>query len=198
MSKDTHTPDPRADEAPLMSHEYDGIREYDNPLPGWWSGIFVLTVIFAGVYWYWYHAGGPGKSIHEKHAAKMQTYLAEKAEYERTHKFEVNDAVLADLAADVATLDAGGKLFMQHCVGCHLADGSGQTGPNLTDEYQIHGSSRLDLYTTIRDGVPAKGMISWGATMKERDMAALAVYVAAMRGKNLPGKVAEGGKVGAF
>ena len=52
-----------SDDARLLHHEYDGIQEYDNPLPFWWSGIFVLCTVYSAVYVYWYHAGGPGKSI---------------------------------------------------------------------------------------------------------------------------------------
>jgi cytochrome c oxidase cbb3-type subunit 3 len=186
------------DEPPLLQHEYDGIQEYDNPLPSWWSGIFILSIVFAAGYWFWFHGGGPGSSEQAQFEADWGEYAARKAEYDRTAKLDVTDELIAAWATDPATLDTGSKIFTQSCVGCHLADGSGQVGPNLTDDFQIHGARRLDLYLTIRDGVPAKGMISWGATMKDREMAAVAAYVSTLRGKNLPGKPAEGGKLGAW
>jgi len=187
-----------SDDDRLMHHEYDGIQEYDNPLPSWWSGIFIATIVFAIGYWFWYHGGGPGKSERAKFAQQWTQYESWKAEAERTHTVRVTEESLAELAHDPAILAAGAQTFAQSCVGCHMADGSGQVGPNLTDEYQIHGVGRIDLYATIRDGVPSKGMISWGATMKPRDMAAVAAYVASLRGSNKPGKGPEGGKVERF
>jgi len=182
----------------LLHHEYDGIQEYDNPLPSWWSGIFIATIVFAIVYWFWFEGGGPGRSVQAQFAQDWTRYQAWKTEAEQTHRIVVNEDSLAQLAHDAATIDTGAKIFAQNCVGCHMPDGSGQVGPNLTDEFQIHGIGRLDLYQTIRDGVPAKGMISWGATMQPRDMAAVAAYVSTLRGTNKPGKAPEGGKVTRF
>jgi cytochrome c oxidase cbb3-type subunit 3 len=178
------------DEPPVLQHEYDGIQEYDNPLPGWWSGIFVLTIVFAVVYWFW-----PKSSDQAAFDEDWREYAAQKAMHDETAKVDVTEELLASLAADPAALSTGGQLFTQNCVGCHLADGSGQVGPNLTDEFQIHGHSRLDIYQTIHDGVPEKGMITWSATMPDRDMAVVAAYVSTLRGKNLPGKPPEGPKV---
>jgi cytochrome c oxidase cbb3-type subunit 3 len=186
------------DEPPILTHEYDGIQEYDNPLPGWWTGIFVITIVFAAGYWFWYHGGGPGQSPQARFEQDWREYSTEKAMRDKTAKLDVTEELLASLAADQSALDAGGKIFEQSCAGCHLADGSGQIGPNLTDEFQIHGASRLDIYRTIHDGVPDKGMVTWSQSMQDRDMAAVAAYVATMRGRNLPGKAAEGEKVGTF
>jgi cytochrome c oxidase cbb3-type subunit 3 len=180
-----------------LPHDYDGIREYDNPLPSWWSGIFILTIVFAVVYAIWY-GPGPGRSMHEEFEAEWAGYSTWKAEAEAKATIVVDESTLTTLAADSTALDRGRQLFSQNCIGCHLEDGRGQTGPNLTDEYQIHGMTRLDLYNTIRDGVPAKGMISWGATMQPKDMAAVAAFVSTLRGKNIPGKGPEGGKVSAL
>jgi cytochrome c oxidase cbb3-type subunit 3 len=187
-----------SEEDRLLNHEYDGIQEYDNPLPGWWSGIFIATIVFAAAYWIWFHAGGPGKSVEEQFERDWGKYAAWKAEADRTARLDVTEELLAGYATDPAIVASGEKLFAQNCVGCHKADGSGEVGPNLTDDFQIHGIGRLDLYRTIRDGVPAKGMISWGATLQPRDMAALAAYVSTLRGRNLPGKAPEGGRVSAL
>lgn len=183
-------------EDPLMSHEYDGIREYDNPLPGWWKGVFLASIIFAPIYAWWFHFGGPGSSPQAEFRRDWDAYAARRAEYERTAKLDVTEELLAGMASDPEVLDAGHALFTQNCVGCHEANGSGKVGPNLTDEFQIHGASRLDIYATIRDGVPDKGMLTWSQTMRDRDMAAVATYVASLRGKSLPGKAPEGRKVG--
>jgi cytochrome c oxidase cbb3-type subunit 3 len=178
-----------------MEHEYDGIQEFDNPLPGWWSGIFVLSIVFAGVYGWWFHAGGPGESEIAQFEAKWAAYEQRRAAYEATARLNVTEALLADYAADPTVIGRATQLFQQNCVGCHLADGSGQTGPNLTDLYQLHGTTRLDLFSTIRDGVSGTAMLSWGATMRDRDVAALAAFVSTLRGKDLPGKAHEGARV---
>lgn len=185
----------RDGDPPLCPHEYDGIQEFDNPLPGWWSGIFIVSIVFAVAYWVWYHGGGPGTSEHQEFEQEWRVYAAQKAEYDRTAKLVVTEELLTEMASDPEVLERGHATFAQSCVGCHLADGSGQTGPNLTDSFQIHGTTRLDLFTTIRDGVPEKGMLAWGLTMQDRDMAAVAAYVSTLRGKNLPGKPAEGTKI---
>lgn len=184
-----------SDEERLMHHEYDGIQEYDNPLPGWWSGTFVLTIVFAIGYWVWYHGGGPGKLPEEKFAGEWKEYVAWKTAAEASATIVVTEESLVQMAHDAAVVDAGKKVFTQNCVGCHMEDGRGQVGPNLTDEFQIHGVGRKDLYNTIRDGVPAKGMIAWGNTLAPRDLAAVAAYVSTLRGLNVPGKPPEGGKI---
>ena len=93
----------------------------------------------------------------------------------------VTEASLASLARDPQTLDAGRKVFAVNCVGCHLESGGGQTGPNLTDEHQIHGVDRLHIYKTIREGVPDKGMLAWGTILQPRDVAAVAAYLTRCR-----------------
>jgi cytochrome c oxidase cbb3-type subunit 3 len=184
-----------SDDDRLILHDYDGIQEYDNPLPSWWSGIFVATILFAIAYWFWFHGGGPGTSERAQFAQDWREYQTWKTEAEAKATIVVTEESLATMAHDPTVLEKGAALFAQSCVGCHMADGSGQVGPNLTDDYQIHGVGRADLYATIRDGVPSKGMIAWGATMQPRDMASVAAYVASLRGTNKPGKGPEGGKV---
>lgn len=184
-----------SDDDRLLHHEYDGIQEYDNPLPFWWSGVFVLTIVFSIGYWIWFHGPGPGKSETAQFEEKWATFEAWRAEAEAKAVVHVTPELLDQLAQDPAALDVGRRVYLQNCVGCHMDDGRGQVGPNLTDDFQIHGIGPIDIYTTIRDGVPAKGMISWGTTLKSRDMAAVAAYVSTMRGQNVPGKPPEGTKV---
>jgi cytochrome c oxidase cbb3-type subunit III len=188
-----------SDQDRLLHHEYDGIQEYDNPLPFWWSAIFVLTIVFAAGYWLWFHGGGPGRSDHAVLEERYAEYQARRAAVEAESSVVVTEEALAVLAGDGRALELGRRLFVQNCAGCHQEDGRGSVGPNLTDEFQIHGSARMDLYRTIRDGVPAKGMIPWGSTLAPRETAAVTAYVATLRGRNLPdGKAPEGGKVSAL
>lgn len=181
----------------LVDHEYDGIQEYDNPLPGWWSLVFAITIVFAGVYAFWFHLGGPGESEHAEFAADWKAHERTVAAAKARQRFEVTPDVLEELAHDPDVMARGRALFGTHCVGCHLASGGGQTGPNLTDEFQIHGSTRMDIFTTVRDGVIAKGMLAWGNVLRPEEVATVAAYASSLRATNAPdGKHPEGRKVG--
>ena len=179
----------------LMDHEYDGIREYDNPLPFWWVGIFVATIVFALVYWIYYHGGGAGLSEVE---AYRQDYAAmEKLREEvLARSIKATPETLAKFAQDEGTKTKMSTMFVRLCSSCHTANGAGKIGPNLTDDYQKHGSTRMDLYKTIRDGVPEKGMEAWGKKLKPLDVVRMAAYVSTLRGTKVAnGKAPEGKKV---
>jgi cytochrome c oxidase cbb3-type subunit 3 len=92
----------------------------------------------------------------------------------------------------------GAEVFANRCVGCHTADGRGQIGPNLTDLFQIHGTTRMDLYATIQGGAPGTAMIAWAEVMKPTEIIAVATFISTLRGKNLAGKEPQGKPVPAF
>ncbi len=197
MSAPESTTPPAAGDERLMHHEYDGIQEYDNPLPFWWSGIFALCTVYAAVYLYWYHGGGPGKSMHQEYAAELKTWKELRARAP-VEEITVDEDTLAGLAQDPGSLARGRAVFVKNCVSCHLDDGRGQIGPNLTDLFQIHGSARTDLYQTIYNGVPDKGMLTWNGVLTQDEMMAVAAYVGTLRGKQLAGKPSEGAPVEPF
>jgi cytochrome c oxidase cbb3-type subunit III len=194
-----HAPPAATDdgEARLVGHEYDGIREYDNPLPFWWSAIFILTIGFAFVYPLWFHRG--------EHTAQAQLADDLRAREEtmaaaaKRTGLVVTEEVLTAWATDPDVMADGRRVFATNCVGCHGPAGAGLTGPNLTDGHQLHGSTRLDLYQIARDGVVSKGMLAWGQILPATDVAHVAAYVATLRATFAPGgKHAEGAKVGAW
>jgi len=183
----------------LLDHEYDGIREYDNPLPGWWKGVFVATIVFAPIYAWWFHFGGPGQTMHQELAAEYAAYEVHRAEAELTTRVVVTEALLESWAHDAGKLELGRAVFVRACVGCHQEDGRGNIGPNLTDVYQLHGATRLDLYTTIQHGVTGTAMIAWSESMSSRELAAVAAFVSTLRGHPVPeGKAPQGAKVSAL
>lgn len=186
-------------EPPHDDQEYDGIHELDNPQPTWFKLIMVGTVIFAGAYWYWYHWGGSGKSIHQTYDAEYAEYRARRATIEAAEGAAISEESLAALAADGGAMTRGKAVFVQSCASCHTENGRGLVGPNLTDDFQIHGATRSDIYNTVKVGVPDKGMISWAPVLAPNDLAAVAAYVATLRHTNVAeGKPPQGEKVAPF
>ena len=186
------------DEGPLLEHSVDGIREYDNPLPGWWRAIFWATIFFAAGYWIWFHVAGWGRTPDEKYRAELASYEGKRELREAADAASVNEDMLVRDSHDPRVVDHGAAIFAARCASCHDATGHGLIGPNLTDLYQIHGTNRMDVLTTVRGGVPGTAMPAWGEQLPPTDVIAVASYVITLRGKNLPGKAPQGQKVGPF
>lgn len=159
----------------LLNHNYDGIQELDNPLPRWWIMLFYLCIAFAGGYFTYYtFLGGPtlGEELDqslEKSKPKVSNV--------------VSSTDFKPILHDDKTRSAGKVIFDAKCVACHNPQGEGLVGPNLTDAYWIHGKGTVtDIYQVIRDGVPDKGMLTWGPLLKPEELKAVAVYVYSLRG----------------
>jgi len=174
----------------LLEHDYDGIREYDNPMPGWWSTLFVVTILFAIGYVLYFDvlALGPNRLQDYSEEVAIQAKIDAAAEA----LFAISPEDLEKYVQDPAHIAAGSAKFQAICVACHGEKGEGKIGPNLTDNFWIHGGKGMDIYTTVRKGVPDKGMPVWGKTMKADEIRDLAAFVVSLRGKNLPGKEAQG------
>ena len=160
----------------LFEHDYDGIQEYDNPLPRWWVYMFVLTFVFGVVYIPYYHFG-PGK-------LPLQAYEEDMEAWWKLHpppKLAPPEE-LAAMAGDEALVAAGQSIYTIRCASCHAPDGGGLVGPNLTDDFAIHGGSFPEIAATIFHGVPDKGMISWKTQLKMDELYAVAAYVHSLRG----------------
>ena len=189
-----------ADEGgPLLEHSYDGIREYDNPLPGWWRAIFWATIFFAAGYWVWFHVVGWGHTPDEKYRQALAEYQSKRELREAAEAANVNEDTLATDAQDPTIVEHGAAIFASRCASCHDATGHGLIGPNLTDLYQIHGTTRLDIFETVKGGVPGTAMPAWGEQLPATDVIAAAVFASTLRGQNLPGgKPPQGQRVEAF
>lgn len=167
----------------LLDHEADGIKELDNLLPRWWVWLFYITIAFSGVYLGYYHVLRIGPS--------------QIAEYDR--EFEAGQklkaAAMAQFEATIATstasqdrevLAAGERVYVQLCAPCHRPDGGGLVGPNLCDDYWIHGSNYVDHIKVILNGVPEKGMLTWRGILKPSEIQAVASYIQGFRGTKPP------------
>src|SRR5688572_30104900 len=123
-------PDEPAPEAKLLGHAYDGIREYDNPLPGWWSAIFWATIVFSVAYVVVFHLGGWVRSPQAKYREALAAYADERELRDRAEAASVDEALLARRVADPATIASGRAVFAARCASCHAEDGRGLIGPN--------------------------------------------------------------------
>lgn len=173
----------------LMDHDYDGIEEYDNPMPGWWTALFWVTIVFSAGYWLYYHTMGTGTVAADEYAADMQELQALQKKFALP---ELSEGDLRKMVADSQTVQSGAAKFKEVCAACHGDQGEGKIGPNLTDNAWLHGGSLTAIYKTIGDGVPAKGMPAWGRVLKHSETQAVAAFVGSLKGKNLPGKAAQG------
>lgn len=168
------------EEAIVLDHDYDGIRELDNSLPPWWKWGFIFTVIFSVAYMWYYHVGS-GPSSHEEYIAAVEKADLKKAAF-LAKSGNVIDENNITMLQDPTELDKGKTLFNNTCAACHAADGGGTVGPNLTDDYWLHGGSLKDVFKTIKYGVPDKGMPAWQANMSPQQLAQLTSYVKSLHG----------------
>ncbi len=172
----------------LLDHDYDGIQELDNKLPRWWVWLFYLTIIFSVIYLSYYHVFAKGDlaakgQMVAEYQAEMK--IGEALKTAALAKFESTIATLQP-STDPAALADGKKTFLTLCAPCHRPDAGGLVGPNLTDNYWIHGSNFADNVTTIWNGVPAKGMITWKNTLKPKEIYDVASYIYTLRGTHPP------------
>ncbi len=165
----------------ILDHNYDGIRELDNVLPPWWVYMFYATIIFGVIYLVRFHiAGDYDQDLeYEQEVAAAQIAIEE---YKKTAKNLV-DVNTVEVLTDASDLSAGEKIFTANCVACHMADGGGGIGPNLTDEYWILGGGIKNVFNTISEGGrDGKGMVAWKQSLKPVEMAQVASYILTLGG----------------
>ena len=172
----------------LLDHEIDGIRELDNDLPPWWIKLFYVSIIFAIVYMLGYHVVDLWNLPDAEYVAELQKVETE----DQVKKANMNSAgssgsgaasgvVEVDLKAQA--LASGKKLFIQTCAACHMADGGGGLGPNLTDKYWVHGGDKASIVKVISEGVPGTAMVAWLAILQtEEKVEVVADYILSLQG----------------
>lgn len=164
-----------------LGHSYDGIRELDNRLPPWWLYGFYLSILFAFVYVWRFHIAHSAPLSHEELRLALIEAEVEKDAYLKNAANKVDENTVLYLS-DASSLAAGKAIFSTTCMACHLADGGGSVGPNLTDKYWLHGGSIKDIFKTIKYGWPEKGMKSWKDDYSPVQIAQLASYVKSLTG----------------
>lgn len=165
----------------ILDHNYDGIRELDNNLPPWWVYLFYASIVFAVVYLARFHVFND-YTQDEEYTQEVAIAQLEIEEYKKTAKGLV-DANTVELLTDASDLNAGKIIFESNCVACHMADGGGGIGPNLTDQNWILGGGIKNVFHTISEGGrDGKGMIAWKQSLKPVEIAQVASYVLTFEG----------------
>lgn len=164
----------------IDGHDYDGIQELDNRMPPWLQFLFYTTIFIAVVYSAYYFSGLGDLQIAELDKEIAVAEAEKKAYMEKVGASMDENSVT--LLTDKAGVDAGMKIFQDKCTACHGAEGGGSVGPNLTDEYWLHGGGIHNVFKVIKYGVPEKGMISWEKQLSPTDIQKVASFVLSLKG----------------
>jgi cytochrome c oxidase cbb3-type subunit III len=159
-------------------HEYDGIEEYDNPMPRWWFILFLLTIVFAVGYLIIFPGLGNYKGIVNWTSVgelRGQQTVAEKTYADIYGNYA--QTPIAELARNRAAIKTGFHLFEENCAVCHGADGGGNKGyPNLIDNDWLYGGTPEKILETLTHGRVA-AMPGWTAILGEKGIAQVTDYL---------------------
>lgn len=168
----------------LLDHNYDGIKELDNHLPPWWTNLFYLTIAFSVVYVLIYHVFDIMPLQEEEYNLAMADAAKQTELRLASVEEDFIDESTVEFVNTTAALTEGATLYTRNCVVCHGTNGEGGIGPNLTDEYWIHGGSISDIFKIIKYGVQEKGMIPWQTSLTPSQMQNLSSYIYTLEGTN--------------
>jgi len=164
----------------MLDHDFDGIKELNNSVPPWFNLLFYGTILIAIVYMIDYHVLGSGTVMVDEYLNEVKIANEKREELIRTGAFINENNVV--LLTDAAELDKGKQIWNVNCTPCHGPDGGGTVGPNLTDKNWIHGGGIKNVFITISNGVPAKGMISWKTMLTPKQIQQVSSYVLSLQG----------------
>ena len=174
----------------VMEHEYDGIQEFDNRLPNWWLWIMYGSIVFALAYWIFFHTLDIGLLPRDRFDQVMEKAATE--ELARMEAAGIDNDFFVVMSETPAQVAEGREIFVKHCVACHLDDGRGSVGPNMTDRYWIHGCEPMQMFEIINTGVAAKGMPAWQNQLGPARVNAVLAYLLTIRNNDVAGKAPEG------
>ncbi|TXK33274.1 c-type cytochrome [Pontibacter qinzhouensis] len=162
------------------NHDFDGIQEYDNDLPPWWKTMFYVTIVFAVGYMLHFHVLKTGALQAQEYEMEME----QAALFAALHADDPNAVTNYTVLTDQAALEAGKTIYGQNCAACHGPEGQGTVGPNLTDEYWLHGGDVNDVFKTVKYGVPSKGMVPWQGKLTKDQLLEVSSYILSLQGSN--------------
>ena len=167
-----------------LDHNYDGIKELDNHLPPWWTGLFLGTIAFAIVYLLFYHVFNTLPSQQAEYDTEVAIAQEQLKKLQAANPVAAIDETNVETTTDALALAEGKQIFLNTCASCHRKDGGGDIGPNLTDDYWKHGGTVKDIFKTVRHGVQGTNMIAWEGVISPEKMKNVSSYVLTLRGTN--------------
>lgn len=164
----------------LLSSNYDGIQEYDNDLPRWWTALFIITILYSVFYVFNYHISDSPSSEEE-----LKVEMARISELKAAAPAQVvSDEVLLSYVKNPERVSNGKAVYDGKCAACHGFKGEGIVGPNLTDDYWIHGGKISEIHKIIEIGVPEKGMVPWKGLLSNDEIDNVSAYIYSIHATN--------------
>ena len=168
----------------MLDHSYDGIRELDNHLPPWWKWLFYLSIVFAFVYMIFYHLTDTLPLPKQEYENELVVAREQARKLQASNPVAAIDETNVKATTDALALADGKQTFLNNCASCHRKDAGGDIGPNLTDEYWLHGGDIKDIFKVVRHGVQGTNMISWEGFISPEKMQNVASYILTLKGSN--------------
>ncbi|WP_339743620.1 cbb3-type cytochrome c oxidase N-terminal domain-containing protein [uncultured Rubinisphaera sp.] len=179
MSEELLTPN--ADNE-LTGHNYDGIQEYDNPLPGWWKMLFIGSIVYGVLYMVYYHNGQVDRSMLVEYQQAVAANL--RLQFSEIGELNPDRETLLTYMDDVKWSAVGESVFKTHCVSCHGSNGEGKIGPNLTDDKWKNVKTIEDIAKVVSEGAGNNAMPAWKTRLHPNELVLVSAYVASLRGTN--------------
>ena len=190
MSEQTPQNQQPQQEELLTGHNYDGIQEYDNPTPAWWTWIFLVSVAFTPVYMIFTLMSGGALTPQGEYERAYIANLEKK--FGELGTLEPDAATILKYADDEQWLAFGKTVFQTHCTTCHGPSAEGNSGPNLTDDHLLNIKSVEDIGVVLENGAAAGAMPAWKNRLHPNELVLVSSYVASLKGNKVPGKGPEG------
>jgi cytochrome c oxidase cbb3-type subunit 3 len=169
-----------------LDHNYDGIKELDNHLPPWWKWLFIGTVVWAVIYLVIFHLSDSLPLQDQEYQNELVVADEQARKLKASQPQEEIDEDALTFSPDPAVIEKGKVVFMNNnCGSCHRNDGGGNAiGPNLTDEYWLHGGDVKQIFHTVKNGVVEKGMPAWGKSMSPLNVKDVTFFIMSLQGTN--------------
>jgi cytochrome c oxidase cbb3-type subunit III len=162
-------------------YSYDGIQEYDNPLPSWWKNMFWVTIVFSPFYFLYYHNNEDGRSVEDQYSIALAENT--RKQYAEIGDLEGDQATMLKFLKEPKWVGVGKSIFKANCVSCHGSDGGGLVGPNLCDDNYKSVKQLTDIVTVVQSGLAGGAMPAWGTRLSHKnDLILVSIYVASLRG----------------
>ena len=168
----------------MLDHNYDGIRELDNHLPPWWTGLFYGSIVFAILYLIFYHVSDTLPLQLQEYETQMAQADEQARKLKASNPVAIIDETNVAIVTDPVALADGKTTFLSNCASCHRQDGGGDIGPNLTDDYWKNGGSIQNIFTVVRHGVQGTNMIAWEGFISPDKMQNVSSYILTLKGSN--------------